>query len=113
VLSIRKYWKRLHRLIYLASLAGTSQAILAAGASKKMFVRDPQAIPELAVYLVVLVVLLVVRLPPVRRGLKQMLALLRPRRLANPLVVTITTFDRPPIYRSKVDDGEVNILGSC
>ncbi len=85
-----KNWKRLHRLVYLAGILVTTHSILAASMSKKMFVRDPQAIPELNLYLAVLVVLLIVRLPLVRGVLKRLLTPLRPRRAARPAIVPVT-----------------------
>ena len=72
-----KNWKRLHRLVYAASLAVVSHALLATTMSKRVMVRDPQAESELRVYLGVLAVLLIVRIPQVRHLLQQRL-LLRP-----------------------------------
>jgi methionine sulfoxide reductase heme-binding subunit len=43
---LRKNWKRLHRLVYLAGSAGAVHAILATDASKKIFVRDPAGSPR-------------------------------------------------------------------
>lgn len=77
---LKKNWKRLHRLVYLAGSAGAIHAVMAIGASKKVLIHDPQAIYELKIYLAVLVVLLVVRIPLIRRVLKQVLALLHPQR---------------------------------
>src|SRR5574341_179142 len=75
-------WKPLHRLVYFAGGAVASHAMLATAASKRIYLRDPQSIHELKVYLALLVVLLVVRIPVVRRALKQLPALLRLRRRA-------------------------------
>jgi methionine sulfoxide reductase heme-binding subunit len=61
-----KNWKRLHRVIYLGSIAIIFHALFATTMSKKMFVRDPDAAQELKIYLIILTVLLVVRIPPVR-----------------------------------------------
>ncbi len=97
-----KSWKRLHRLVYLAGLAVVFHAILATTMSKKIFVRDPQAIHELELYLALLVVLLAVRIALVRRVLKPMLALLRPQRKADLLVVPITIPDSTPEYWPKI-----------
>ncbi len=69
-----KNWKRLHRMVYYAGLAVTCHAILAAAMSKKMFLYDPEAVPELRVYLALLAVLLAVRTPPVRTRLKRALS---------------------------------------
>jgi methionine sulfoxide reductase heme-binding subunit len=65
-----KNWKRLHRLVYVAGVLVVFHAMLAATSSKRMFVRDPQASDELEMYLAVLIVLLVVRIPLVRNLLK-------------------------------------------
>lgn len=100
---LRKQWKRLHRLVYLAGSAGVMHAILATSVSKKVLVHDPQAIYELNVYLAVLVVLLVVRIPLVRRGLKQILALRRPQRQVELPIIPLPIPDKtwqygPPGY---------------
>ncbi len=88
---LQKNWKRLHRCVYLCSMAVTSHAILATTASKKLAIRDPQSIRELQIYLAVMIVLLAVRLPIVRRILAEALA---PRRILreadlpiNPVIV--------------------------
>lgn len=95
-----KYWKRLHRLVYLAGIAVIFHGILATEMSKKVLVHDPQAIQELKLYLAVLVVLLVVRIPLVRRMLKRMRILPRPRRQVDlPPLVPITLPDSLPEYR--------------
>ncbi len=97
-----KYWKRLHRLVYLAGIAVPFHAILATTMSKKIFVRDPLAIDELKIYLAVFVVLLVVRIPLVCRVLKQMPALLpRPRKGDLP-VVPVTIIYSTPEYLPKI-----------
>jgi hypothetical protein len=44
--------------------------MLAASASKKMLIRDPEPIHELRIYLGILIVMLVVRIPLLRRWLK-------------------------------------------
>jgi sulfoxide reductase heme-binding subunit YedZ len=95
---LRKNWKRLHRLIYLAGSAGAIHAILATSESKKIFVYDPQAIHELKVYLAVLVVLLVVRIPLLRRSLKQALALRVPQGQAELPIVPLPIPDKMPEY---------------
>lgn len=66
-----KNWKRLHRLVYVSGIAVVTHAMLATTMSKKLMVRDPQAESELKVYLAVLSVLLVVRIPLIRQWLKQ------------------------------------------
>jgi methionine sulfoxide reductase heme-binding subunit len=67
-----KSWKRLHRLVYGAGIAVVLHALLAATNSKRMFVNDPKAIDEVRLYLAILIVLLVVRIPFVRSGLLQL-----------------------------------------
>jgi hypothetical protein len=83
-----KNWKRLHRFVYGSGIAVVTHALLATTMSKKLFVRDPNAISELKIYVAILSVLLVVRLPVVRTLLKQIPILLkrtsRSRVQANP-----------------------------
>lgn len=108
---LKKSGKRLHRLVYLAGPTVLFHAMLAATASKKMMVRDPQAIHELKVALALLVVLLVVRLPVVRRLRKQIPLWLRRRRQTE-LEIEITPVivpDRPPDYRPPVNDHQAGI----
>jgi methionine sulfoxide reductase heme-binding subunit len=66
-----KNWKRLHRLVYLPGIAVATHSLLATMMSKKVMVRDPQAASEIKVYIAILCVLLVVRIPLVRQGLIQ------------------------------------------
>jgi sulfoxide reductase heme-binding subunit YedZ len=66
-----KNWKRLHRLVYLAGMAVVTHSMLATMMSKKIFVRDPQAPNELKVYVAILSILLVVRIPLVNQLLMQ------------------------------------------
>jgi len=98
---LKKNWKRLHRLVYLAGLSVVFHALLAAAASKKLWVRDPQAVDELNLYLALLVVLLGVRLPLVRRGLKQIRRWRQARRQADLPVRPIII--HPPAFRPKVN----------
>ena len=77
---LKKNWKRLHRYVYLASVAVTVHALLAVNASKKIFLRDPGAAVELWVYFGLLIVLLLARTTVVRRALKSI------RRLGTRLV---------------------------
>ena len=71
-----KHWKKLHRLVYLAGIAVVTHSMLAVTMSKKISLRDPQASNELRVYVAVLAVLLVVRIPLVRQLLRQIPVLL-------------------------------------
>ena len=75
-----KNWKRLHRLVYLAGVIVVYHAMLATEATKRISLRDPQAIEELKIYFVIVAILLLVRIPPIRRALKQLPALFQPQR---------------------------------
>lgn len=106
---LRKNWKRLHKLVYLAGNLVVFHAILATTMSKKVGARDPQAIHELKVYLALLVVLLVVRIPIVHRVLGQLPDLLRrQRQVDEPVVVPITMPDRRPEFWPRADGREAN-----
>jgi sulfoxide reductase heme-binding subunit YedZ len=96
---LRKNWKRLHRLVYLAGNLVVVHAILATTMSKKIAVRDPQGVRELTVYLALLIVLLVVRISLVRRALVLLPDLLRRQRQSDaPVIMPITMPDRRPQY---------------
>ena len=87
---LKKGWKRLHRLVYLIGPTVIYHAILSTEASKKVLFYDPQAIRELNLYLALLIVFLGVRIPPVRRVLKQSLSWRRPRHpVDHPVTVTL------------------------
>lgn len=88
-----KNWKRLHRLVYLAGTAVITHSMLATTMSKKILGRDPQAPKELKVYVAILFVLLVVRIPLVRKLLKQIPALLKRHRKPDWQVSPITIPD--------------------
>jgi len=88
-----KNWKRLHRLVYLAGITVVTHSMLAATMSKKISVRDPQALSELRVYVAILSVLLVVRIPLVRQLLKQIPALLKRHRKSDLQASPIATPD--------------------
>jgi sulfoxide reductase heme-binding subunit YedZ len=88
-----KAWKRLHRLVYGAGIAIVLHALLAATSSKRMFVNDAKAIDELRLYLVILVILLIVRIPVVRTGLMQVRRLLTHKKtnpVTTPAVISQT-----------------------
>ncbi len=71
---LKKNWKRLHRLVYLAGILLAFHAMLATTASKRIFLRDPDVLPELIFYFLLLIILLAVRIPLVWRiwrGVKQ------------------------------------------
>jgi methionine sulfoxide reductase heme-binding subunit len=75
-----KHWKRLHRLVYFSGIAVVTHSMLAATMSKKIYLRDPQGPSELRVYVAVLCILLVVRVPVVRQILRQIPSLLKRHR---------------------------------
>lgn len=104
---LRKSWKWLHRSVYVAGLAVVFHALLAATTSKKVLIYDPQAIHELRVYLALLMVLLVVRIPLVRRILKQISLLLPHRREVDSPMPLVTLPDRIPEY-PKLNGHETN-----
>jgi len=62
-----KNWKRLHRLVYLAGIVVLTHAILATEMSKRVWAKNPKAVPELLAYLAILTVLLLIRFPTIRR----------------------------------------------
>jgi sulfoxide reductase heme-binding subunit YedZ len=72
-----KNWKRLHRLVYFSGITVVTHSMLATMMSKKILGRDPQAPNELKAYVAILCVLLLVRIPLVRKLLKQVPALLK------------------------------------
>jgi sulfoxide reductase heme-binding subunit YedZ len=74
-----KRWKPLHRLVYGAGIAVCIHALLASTMSKKMLVRDPHVVPELRLYLGILALMLIVRLPQVRSLLLKLIALSHPK----------------------------------
>ncbi len=98
---LQRNWKRLHRLVYIGSIAVASHAILAASASKKLAVRDLQSIHELQIYLAVLAVLLAVRLAIVRRLVVQALA---QRRIPQQVDLPITRIIVPSSPRKLIPE---------
>ena len=60
-----KWWKRLHRLIYAAGLIVVVHALLESS-NKRVAGYEPQVAVELGLYLLILIVLLVVRIPAIR-----------------------------------------------
>ena len=64
---LRKNWKRLHRLVYVAGAAVCAHGLMAIATSKRIMLNDPQAEHEVGLYSVVCVVLLVARLPLIKR----------------------------------------------
>jgi hypothetical protein len=81
-----KNWKRLHRLVYVSGIAIVTHSTLATTMSKKLYFRDPNAQEELKIYVAMLCVLLIVRIPLVRQCLMQIPVLLkRTQKLARPV----------------------------
>jgi sulfoxide reductase heme-binding subunit YedZ len=64
-----KNWKRLHRLVYAAGIVLLLHGLLEARSSKRVNVYDPQTSDEVMIYVALLVVLLVARIPVVRSGI--------------------------------------------
>ncbi|MBI4673069.1 MAG: ferric reductase-like transmembrane domain-containing protein [Chloroflexi bacterium] len=105
-----KWWKRLHRLVCAAGIAVTTHAVLAATMSKKVMVRDPRFNVEGYVYLAVLVALLAVRLPVLRRIVQAIAVRVRPHEKEIPIVPILpraprvlprTYYRYPPTVLSK------------
>lgn len=63
---MKKWWKRLHRLVYAAALMGFTHGLIAATSSKRMFMRSTFYIHELQFYLVILIILLCLRVPVIQ-----------------------------------------------
>jgi len=66
-----KNWKRLHRLVYAGGIAAVAHALLATEMSKRVYVRYPDLTYEVRVYIVILTILLILRLPFVRQVLRE------------------------------------------
>lgn len=64
---LKKNWKRLHRFVYVVGGLVIIHAGLAATGSKKVLFRDPNVMNELIVYLTVLTLLLLIRVPWLQR----------------------------------------------
>jgi len=94
-------------LVYLAGPTVVFHAILATNASKKILIRDPQAVQELKIYLALFVVLLVVRIPLVRRVLKQ--RRLRPRQQTELPVAPVAIPDGAPECQPRVNGHKIGI----
>lgn len=68
---MRRWWKRLHRLVYITGIVVLVHALLEAP-SKRVFPHAQQIVAELTLYLIVLIVLLAVRIPVVRVGVSSL-----------------------------------------
>jgi len=67
-----RYWKPLHRLVYVAGIMMMLHSITAALSSKMGFMEGPAYTNELKLYLAILVALLVVRIPVINAFLKHL-----------------------------------------
>jgi len=63
-----KWWKRLHRMVYVAGVIVVGHALLESS-NKRVAGYDPQVSVELSLYLAILLLLLAVRIPTVRSTL--------------------------------------------
>jgi sulfoxide reductase heme-binding subunit YedZ len=68
-----KNWKRLHRLVYIAGCLVIVHGTIAAENGKKAMMRDAWLTHEPKIYLAILAVLLAVRIPVIRNGLRSIL----------------------------------------
>ncbi|HUE99770.1 MAG TPA: ferric reductase-like transmembrane domain-containing protein [Anaerolineales bacterium] len=104
-----KNWKRLHRLVYVSGIAVVTHAMLATTMSKKLLFRDPQAQGELKVYIAVLAVLLVVRIPLVCKWLKQIPILLKRQHKSGLKVSPVAMPDGGPELWPKIHGRESGV----
>jgi sulfoxide reductase heme-binding subunit YedZ len=66
-----RYWKPLHRLVYVAGVLMLVHSMLATSMSKRAaFMEGEKIFAELQIYLVILVILLLVRIPIIKRSLQ-------------------------------------------
>lgn len=65
---LRKWWTRLHKLVYVAGVLGLVHGLLETG-HKFVAMNQPDAAVEIWVYLALLAALLAMRIPPLRRTL--------------------------------------------
>ncbi len=63
-----KMWKRLHRGVYLAGMAVIIHALWAGMITKRGWIRDDGMAYEFRLYFAILVILLALRIPPVKRA---------------------------------------------
>jgi sulfoxide reductase heme-binding subunit YedZ len=68
-----RFWKPLHRLVYAAGILIMAHSIIAATSGKRAFAGGEESFAELRIYLVLLIVLLVVRVPLVKYWLQVLL----------------------------------------
>ena len=65
-----RWWKPLHRLVYGAGILGIVHGLLAATMGKRAGMGGPESAVELRIYLAMLAILLVVRIPIVKHTLQ-------------------------------------------
>lgn len=65
-----RWWKPLHRLVYAAGILGISHGLVAATTGKRAGMGGQESASELRIYLVILAVLLVMRIPIVSHTLQ-------------------------------------------
>lgn len=68
-----RYWKPLHRLVYLAGILMMLHALIAATYTKRAAINGPASAEELKVYLYIMLALLFVRIPAVKDWLRSSL----------------------------------------
>jgi|GEM_PF-2198542 len=79
-----RFWKPLHRLVYVAAISIMVHIIVAASSGKRAFVGGEEALSEYQLYLVALVVLLVVRVPIIKHSLQRVIPFAPNPRKAKP-----------------------------
>ena len=102
---LKKWWKRLHRLVYGAATLGAVHGIIAAANGKKAFFRDDIYIHEMKVYLVVLVVLLALRLPLVHRTARKLVVALSMAR--TPKLERAVDSPRTPVIERYIEESDL------
>jgi sulfoxide reductase heme-binding subunit YedZ len=70
---LKKWWKRLHRLVYVAALLGFTHGLLAATTTKRAFLRDEVYMYEMQLYLVILIILLCLRVSFIQNGVRKII----------------------------------------
>lgn len=67
-----RLWKPLHRCVYVAGLLAIAHSLIATTVGKRAATGGPESAVELRVYLLLLLALLLVRVPPVSATLKRL-----------------------------------------
>jgi sulfoxide reductase heme-binding subunit YedZ len=102
---LKKWWKRLHRLVYGAALLGAVHGIIAASNGKKAAFREEIYIHEIKAYLVVLVVLLVLRLPIVHRTARKLIVPISTMRTPKPK--RAVEISRTPVIERYIEESDL------